>query len=149
MSDIDITVKFKEYFFDAPKVEKAVDKGNRSALSKAGAFVRTRARSLLNKRSKNSSAPNQAPRRHVGLLRKLLFFGYDTSTKTMLVGPARFKNSEAPHVLEFGGDEVITIHVDGKPKKVKAHYRARPYMGPALKETESKLPEQWRNCIRG
>jgi len=99
---------FKKSFFDRAAVTSKVDAATRRVLSKMGAFVRRRAKSSIRKRKK-VSAPGQPPSSHVGTLRNLLFFGYDSGTKTVVVGPAAFERTRllggktTPETLEEGG----------------------------------------------
>ena len=66
----------KKMFFDAKAVISRVDAATRKVLSRFGAFVRTGAKHSIHKR-KAVSQPGEPPSSHVGLLRKLIYFGYD------------------------------------------------------------------------
>lgn len=122
-------------FFTSNEVLKALDKKTRSALSKFGAFVRTRARSSIRKRKK-ASEPGSPPSSHVGTLKKLLFFGYDAQSKSVVVGPVPFRGpAVAPALLEYGGQAIQ--QQKGKPSR-RLFYRPRPFMQPALK---AELPK--------
>lgn len=97
-------------FFDRPAVISAVKKATRKTLSKAGAFVRTRARTSIRpapKKKKYTPVPGKPPRSHLGTLKRLIFFAWDPTTESVVVGPALFagKTSDptAPEVLELGG----------------------------------------------
>jgi len=97
----------KRNFFDSAKVKRAVDRGKRQALSKCGAFVRTAARSSLRYRKK-PSASGQPPSVHKGRggksPLKLIFFAWDASSKTVVVGAVLFAPATgAPRTLEHGG----------------------------------------------
>lgn len=131
-------------FFDRPGVIKHVKDGTKSALSKAGAFIRTRARSLIRPR-KRAAKPGQPPSSHEGTLRRLIFFGYDTNTESVVVGPKLSKGSNptVPHLLEFGG---VTKHWKSKRP---AKYHAFPYMKPALELEKSNLPAAFAGAIKG
>lgn len=106
-------------FFDSKAVLAALDKKERQALSKFGAFVRTRARSSIRRRKK-SSLPGQPPSSHTGVLKRFLYFAYDTNSKSVVVGPVptnqlaftgpaffRVKKGLIPEILEYGGIESI------------------------------------------
>lgn len=163
-----IDMRIKQLFFDRPRVQRAVDKAQRRVLSKAGAFVRTAAKHSIRKR-KGSAPPGAPPHSHEGSLRRLILFGYDERTETVVVGPLGFKRSNAPHVLEFGG-AVITrrprlVRVDSRGRDqrgrftkskfrrveagTKLVYAPRPFMGPALEKERAKLPKVWANSVRG
>lgn len=135
----------KSNFFDRPKVMKAVDGARRRALSKTGAFVRRRAQTSMRTR-KIVSFPGQPPSAHVGLVRKLLFFGYDTVKQSMVVGPVKINkgDGEAPRLLEHGG--TVTRILRGIARTFR--YRPRPFMRPALDKEISLMPQAWKDSIR-
>jgi hypothetical protein len=118
----------KGNFFDRAKVEKAVGRRRRALLSKAGAFVRTRAISSMlghnvpkgfGHKSKVSdrsgvSAPGQPPFPHTGLLVKWILFAWDQAAGGVVVGPMKTNQvffdrdrkpvtGTVPQVLEYGG----------------------------------------------
>ncbi|MEP0848620.1 MAG: hypothetical protein HRF50_17580 [Phycisphaerae bacterium] len=143
-----IDMRIKNLFFDRPKVQRAVDKAKRQALSRAGAFIRTTAKHSIRKR-KGSSPPGKPPHSHTGLLRRFIFFGYDPATDSVVVGPVGFKRSSAPNVLEFGGVTTVVRRRRGKVVKRKVRIAKRAYMGPALEKERPKLPKVWANSVRG
>ena len=145
-----IDMRIKSLFFDRPKVRRAVDRGKRRALSRAGAFIRQRTKTSIRKR-KRSSLPGQPPSSHTGLLRKFILFGYDRRSDSVVVGPVGFRRSRAPRVLEFGGRATIeTKRRSGRKKQKRAvRIAARPYMRPALEKERSNLPKVWRNSVKG
>ena len=105
-------------FFDRAAVINAVDAGTRRALSKFGAFTRTRAKSSIRKR-KRISKPNNPPSSHSGHLKKLIYFGYDQNKRSVVVGPLPYHKGAA-HVIEYGGVSNGAL------------YRPRPFMRPAF-----------------
>lgn len=150
----------KGLFFDAPAVQRAVDRAELKALSKVGAYVRTSARSLIRKK-KSPSTPGQPPRNVTGLLRKFLFFAYDPQTHSVVIGPAAInaKHTEAPHVLEYGGQTTGTVRWKfpesgprrgSKPIPVRGPVRiaARPYMQPALDANSDLISNVWKGSIK-
>ena len=165
-----IRIGYRAGFFDSAAVIKAVDKATRRVLSKFGAFVRTRAKTSIRKR-KGVSPPMGPPYSHVGTLRKFLFFSWDSSTRSVVVGPERVsgtKDSDAPHRLEYGGNvagngrEIFITNAvgrdargryasQGKTKVVlngTLKYKPRPFMGPALQAELPGLPAMWRDSVR-
>ena len=135
----------KEMFFDRLKVTRAVDSGVRKVLSKFGAFVRTGARHSIRKR-KAVSQPGQPPSSHVGLLRRLIYFGYDANRRSVVIGPTPLRGTaEAPPLLEYGGRTRLKSR---KGKVVSATYRARPFMGPAFEREKAKLPALWAGSVK-
>lgn len=148
-------------FFDSPRVIAAVDVATRRAMSKMGAFVRTRARSSIRKRKK-PSPPGSPPSSHVGTLRNLLFFAFDPVTYSVVVGPVLLgrRPDAVPGTLEAGAvvprvvreplpaarratkrqaaayrrllKEGRLVRPPVRLRTVAAAYPPRPYMGPAL-----------------
>lgn len=129
-------------FFDADPVLRAIDKATKAVLSKQGAFVRTSAKSSIRKRKKPAK-PGQPPSSHVGTLKKLIFFSYDATTKSVVVGPTPFgkRDPTGASLLEYGGS--TTTH-RGKP----AEYDAFPFMQPALAVNQNKFPELFNGAVK-
>lgn len=126
-------------FFNEGSIAKAIDRAKKGSLSKIGAYVMRGARKSL-KYGDGVSSPGQPPVAHktgnikkikrkringqlqevsssmkrLSPLREFLFFVYDVSTGTVVIGPARtnqvsFEGSmipvtgTVPSVLEYGG----------------------------------------------
>lgn len=131
----------KAAFFTSGKVRAAINRGKRRALSKFGAFVRTRARTSIRKR-KGTSPAGSPPFSHVGLLRKGILFAYDAANESVVIGPIMLnKYTGVPELLEKGGTALR-----GKPPK-PATYPPRPYMGPAFAAELPKAPAMLKNLI--
>lgn len=134
----------KRGFFDRAAVQQKVDTATRKVLSRFGAFVRQRAKTSIKKR-KEISRPGQPPHSHVGLLRKFILFAYDPDRKSVVIGPTLTKeDAEAPRLLEHGGDTTLKTREGLK----RAHYRPRPFMGPAFEAEKPQLPALWKNSVR-
>src|SRR6185312_5215326 len=121
--------KLDGLFFDSRPVIDAMDRKERASLSRIGAFIRTAARSLMRRR-KRYSRPGEPPSVHEGSLKNKLFFSYDPRTKSVVVGPAKYKQGDIPRLLEEGGDESV-VH---KGVMERIHIEPRPFMQPALKQ---------------
>lgn len=156
---LSLEAKFKDLFFDRDKVQASLDRALQRGLSRAGAFVRKRAKSLLRYR-KRSAARGQPPSVHRSTgftretknrktgetkrqpsspLRELLLFGYDQRARSAVVGPVLGgSRTGAPEALEHGG-----VARKGGPRVGK-----HPFMGPALKESLPKLPPMIRDTMR-
>lgn len=135
----------KEGFFDRAKVLAAADRATLRVLSRFGAYVRQRARSSIRKR-RRVSQPGQPPSSHVGLLKDLIFFSYEPSARSVVVGPTLTNRpTGAPETLEYGGESDLPIR-GGKTARVRIE--ARPYMHPALAKELPGLPAMWRDSIR-
>lgn len=141
-------MRIKDLFFDKKTVLRAVDKAKRAVLSRAGAFIRTTAKHSI--RSKKGSAPpGKPPHSHEGSLRRLIYFGYDRASDSVVVGPVGFKRSTAPNVLEFGGKTEVKRRRRGKFVKTRAMVREHAYMGPALEKERPNFPKRWAGSVRG
>lgn len=138
MADAFVDIKYSQ-FFDRPKVMKAVKDGVKSTLSRAGAFVRQRAKTSIRKRKKIGT-PGSPPSSHNGRLRDGIIFGYEETRQSVVVGPTLLKraNPTAPHVLEFGGSG-----------KGGAIYNKFPFMQPALLAEKDKFPGLFTGAIKG
>jgi hypothetical protein len=140
-------------FFDSKEVVSATDKAARSVLSKIGAFIRREAKSSIKPggRKHKTSLPGEPPRSQTGLLKRFIFFGYDTSTQSVVVGPAKLggvKGKDAPHTLEYGGKAAISHQLSAFSNKKSVTIAPRPYMNPALNKNLPKLPAMWANSIK-
>jgi len=143
-----IDMRIKSMFFDRAKIVRAVSRAKRQVLSKAGAFIRQRARTSIRKR-KRTSRPGEPPSSHTGLLRRFILFGYDRRGDSVVVGPVGFRRSSAPNALEFGGRTTVESGRRAKRRRWRVvRIAARPYMGPALEKERSNLPPLWRNSVR-
>ena len=138
-----------DMFFDTDRVKRAADTATRKVLSKAGAFIRTAARSSIRPR-RAISPPGSPPSSHTGLLRKFIFFGYEAARKTVVVGPMRLnqKIGAAPEALEHGGPSTVVSGLRGKRRKRRIRIAARPFMGPAMEKELPKFPGLWANSVR-
>jgi len=135
----------KKMFFDSKAVTTRVDVATQRVFKKFGAYVRTSARSSIRKR-KAISKPGSPPSSHVGTLRRLIYFGYDRASRSVVIGPEQFEGrAEGAEALEYGGRIRVKSR---KQKTVMATYRARPFMGPAFEKEKPKLPAMWANSVK-
>lgn len=148
-----------QYFFDKPAILSAVDRAARQVLSKFGAFVRRTARQSIRPPRKlrrdemtpeqlasgetyyASAEPGQPPRNQTGKLRDNIVFWYDLQERSVSIAPAAFRSDDIPGVLEHGG----MTRSRGRRFMIRAH----PYMGPALEKELPKLPDMWKNAVKG
>jgi len=139
----------KQMFFDRKAVTGAVDKTARKVLSRFGAFVRRGAKSSIRKR-KRVSSPGEPPSSHAGLLKRLIYFGYDRQKRSVVIGPQRLnqKVGNAPAALEYGGTSTFVEGLRHRRKKRRVKIKARPYMGPAFEKEQPKLPAMWAGSVR-
>lgn len=97
------------------------------------------------------SKPGEPPRLHRkdSLLKKFLVFGYDPTTKTVVVGPKVSKKNKGIGVLEYGGTDTL-MYFDPRQKrmiKTNAQIAARPFMAPAFQRSVDKLPNLWTDIL--
>ena len=132
----------KTMFFDRAKVKNKVDVRTRKVLSQFGAFVRQTSRKSIRKR-KGTSRPGRPPFSHTGVLKRFIFFGYDSNRRSVVIGPviAPGKIGKAPSTLEHGGK--ITL-----PSGKKAEIVPRPFMQPAFESELKNVPKLWADSIR-
>lgn len=141
------------WFFDAPAVEKAVDAATRKVLSRFGAYVRRTMKSSIRKR-KRYSKPGEPPSSHAGHLKQFIFFYYDPRTRGVVIGPEKLnaKIGDTPHVLEYGGKNVVATARRSGGKRVTTkrtvHIKARPFARPALAKELPKLPGMWTGSVK-
>jgi hypothetical protein len=168
-----ITMQAKQLFFDRRLVKNRISKANRKALSKAGAFIRRRARSSLRRR-KGVSTPGRPPSVHssdgVATLKNILF-AYEPNSESLVVGPVKLNQQTllgpqlgamtVPQLHEFGGRVRIREVKVGKqwrsgvrrvrprqPVRVRsAKYPERPFMGPALEAEKDNIPDAWVGSV--
>lgn len=108
----------KAMFFDRQAVIEALGRANAKALSRAGAFIQRRAKSSIRKR-KRASRPGEPPSSHVGTLRNLIYFGFDTGTRSVVVGPTPVGAiGIVPPTLEYGGPSVVRRNPRRKLRRV-------------------------------
>lgn len=107
------------HFFDRREVMASMTKARRRVLSKAGAWVRTAARSSLRRRKKPSS-PGSPPSVHADTSAratlKKIYFAYDPINDSVVIGPEKLNQvnftiagmrTSVPNVHEFGGNIAI------------------------------------------
>jgi|GEM_PF-423588 len=89
------------------------------------------------------SKPGEPPRSIWGLLRDHIYFVYDPSRRSVVVGPAKLNGTSgsAPQALEFGG--YVTSQRLGR----QVYIEPRPYMRPALDAEIDNFPELYRNSM--
>jgi len=91
------------------------------------------------RRPRVPSRPGEPPRlSHAkSPLKKLLLFGYDDKTQSVVVGPMLLNpdNPTAPELMEEGG------------RGDHGQVAARPFMGPAMEANTSKIADLWRDAV--
>lgn len=156
----------QQWFLDREKVIKRLERKRVAAMAKMGGFIRTTAQRSI-RPGRYSSQPGQPPRSHTGELRRNIYFAYDPTSDSVVVGPTAFRNSGVPEALEFGGTVQVKNRLiiqrknlgktrsgrDRQERQVAGRYtgpltiKARPFMGPALFKSRTRLPEIWAQAI--
>lgn len=150
--------KIKKLFFDRAAVVNSADKAAVKELSRFGAHVRRRVKSSIKaapKREKTArkrgligeaghyvSSPGDPPLSHVGGIKDNVYFGYDPSARSVVIGPVVFKGrARGARALEQGGDSE-----DSRGRIISV--RARPYMKPAFLAELPKVPAQFKGSVK-
>ena len=143
-----INIKSSQYF-DPKVVRRAMGRVTAAALRYAGAYIRKAAQHSIRRR-KRISRPGDPPSSHTGSLKGLILYGYDPAVPSVVIGPRKAGEGEAPALLEFGG--VVTRRRRqrygrrraGSPRTM--HYRPRPFMGPAMERSLPHAMEWWEKA---
>lgn len=165
MAKTKIKAKFVDGFFDRAAVMNAVGAAKVRIFNDYGRAVRAGAQRSL-KYADGPSAAGQPPHAHksrtrtrtskstgktrtrsVSFLREFLFYKYDKSTESVVIGPERLDSTVDPRslpALEYGGPSTILDHGKRKNVTIAAH----PFMHPAAAAEAPGLPERWRNSVR-
>ena len=150
-----------DQFFDRRGQMARIGRKKFKYLRRAGGTIRLIAKRSIRKR-KAISAPGSPPSSHEGDLRGSIFFGLDKVDESVVVGPsAAYRQADSggsrrgASLLEFGGTTYgPRFWIPGKTKRDDGvsipagvrTYRARPFMGPALDETEPRLPKMFADA---
>lgn len=173
LTEFEAGFEVKEMFFTAQKVLDRIGVAEARTLSKFGAFVRRRARSIIRPGGQKGkiSQPGEPPRTHAPEPNiETIFFWYDPLTHSVIVGPVALNHKPTtslvrgviPKALEQGGqlDLVETLIGDrwyvgrarGKrqrPTRVRTvTIAARPFMRPALEHEIGGFPDLWAGSVR-
>jgi hypothetical protein len=127
-------------FFDRSAVINAMDKKTRDRLSRFGAYVRQS--DISSQRTRKAiSEVGSPPSAHVGAIKRLTYFAYDSAAKSVVIGPVPFGDNAAS-IIEAGGTRSGKLF--GGPTVIM-RYRARPHTGPAFKKELALEPTRtWK-----
>ncbi|WP_020473384.1 hypothetical protein [Zavarzinella formosa] len=165
-------------FFDTPRVIASIDRRERAALSKIGAYVRTRARSSLRnapKKARGKLAPG-APAgkppyvhpenklftkehtnkktgavtdRAFSPLKEYLYFAFDEKNKSVVIGPALFrKAAPKPYLVPTVLEQGGSVLVHKDGKVFMANAKPHPFMVPALNAEQPNFAPQFANIVK-
>lgn len=166
---LDMTFKMKKFFFDRPAVTNRVDKMKRRKLSRAGALTRAIGRNSIKKKKRTRKEGRGKNRREVPQkpsppgsppfsyeegtpnLRTILF-AYEPNSESVIVGPVKLNSNRSvppvPELHEKGGTARRTVKTRrGGVKIVRARYRKRPFMVPAMEKASDKYPELFTDAL--
>ena len=164
-----VHVKFDQ-FFDRRSVLDRMDKKEQKVLGRTGAYGRGAVRKSIRKAPKKKAITSGPPRYHVRgreSLKDRIFFGYDKTTGSVVVGPEKFNAkggggrgsiayrlvgaSTVPELLEKGGTRIVIGRGRGRNAKrikpIRQTYKPRPFVGPstpAFLATADKMAELMR-----
>jgi hypothetical protein len=184
--------RIKSMFFDRQAVKNMMDKRSREVLSHFGALCMRIARNSI-RSSDSISSPGSPPSSHVGMENrrirarakaaghhrpklstgiKEIYYSYDPSSNSVVIGPVPFNSSELSATagsrgsnlttlelleyggtayrrvkqVEFAGEKYFITHPGFPP--VRCEYKARPFMGPAFDKAEEQLPAMWADSVK-
>lgn len=161
----EVQVKVTRVFFDDPKIKRLMSKKERTALSQAGACVRETARQSIKYRKRMISKPGDPPFTHTKSSKsgrasiRMILFAYSPTAHGVVIGPigmsnVRDQSVKAPTLLEFGGEVKLYVKHGKRSRHGKqrsfyrgAHYRARAFMGPAMRKELPKFAGRFRNAV--
>lgn len=129
--------------FYVPKITREVQSANYLALRKASAYIRRVAGNLIKVAAAGTpSDPGKPPKTRVTrkgdkLLKRAILFSVHPSGTEALIGPSA-------HMV----GPVGAVHEHGDHNFRGGDYPARPFMGPALTRSRTKLAANWRNSVR-
>jgi len=138
-------------FFDTKVVKQSIDRKKRAFLSKFGAFTRRDAQQSIRPAGKRdiSSRPGEPPRGHTKVLKRKIFFAFEPTRETVVIGPvivaAAEGKAEALEALEEGGRTTVIERLrNGSTKKRKVKIAARPFMLPAFTRQSANISSIWK-----
>lgn len=88
--------------------------------------------------------PGKPPRNKQGLVRDNIWFSLDPLNDVCVVGPAVLPGLGTVHALEYGGTVLVKKYGRGA---VPQHFRAFPFMRPALEKAAPQFPEMFRDSL--
>ena len=138
--------------FRGGKVKDAAARANFTNLTHAAAAIRLTARRSIKKapkgqgsddkgrftsaRQNRPSPPGKPPHTRKGQIKRAILYAVERKVGRAFIGPTHEAMGMSAGAHEFGG------RFRGQ------RYRARPFMGPALKENVPRLPRLWAGSVR-
>lgn len=137
----------KSRFLDRVVVTTAAEGAQQRVQMRWGGYVRTVAR-WSQRRRKGVASAGQPPYAHVGFLRDFLYFDRDQRTGSVVAGPVPLTGRRAtvPRLMEDGGAMSIMA---GRQRGRVGHYSPHPYMAPAAKAANERLPGWLAGSVKG
>lgn len=137
----------KQFFFDQSYVKDRVEQATRKALSRFGAFVRTRAMQSIKRRKKRHthSARGRPPFIHTDNFLKRIWFVYEPSRQNVVIGPVWLNretprgltrlsgDTTVPEVLEYGGMADVEVR-----RWIGSGHRWTPWWAPLPNEARER-----------
>lgn len=164
-----MAIGFKtKFYFDKKVVTDAVGKAEAGVMGRQGSLTRTIMRRSIRKHKGHAPA-GKPPYSHQGNLR-LIEFAFDPKTRTVVVGPAKLGETNAPEIQDKGGmvkvrgivnrnGEFIPLYkmsVQGRLGAIRsgklvtkmAKVDARPFSQPALDAAKPLLAKAWKGKVK-
>ena len=151
-----LSVKFKAEFENTQRILDRMGQVAKRAIMGQGGYIRKTAVNSI-KTIDGPSAPGSPPHNHRtfhgkrGALKNLLFFKWDDSSSSLVVGPELLPSMPTaptiPEILESGGTEMATVKSGMVWQNKQITIAPRPYMSPALQSSQQRLPEFWAKSL--
>lgn len=143
-----------KHFFDKHGITEKMDRKTRRVLSSTGAYSRTVMKNGM-KSADGPAPPGAYPHSHQGDLKRLIYFGYDDATKSVVVGPTAFRRREntldggltVPQLINDGGTVYRQTFVGPRRHRrpagvrLRFSYQARPFVPLTAPIAAKKLAE--------
>ena len=146
---LEIDIRLEGNLLNQRILQQAVERGRRTGLLRAGAYVRRQARKSIKRSRRLYSRPGEVPISHTGMIKRILY-AYDRDTNTVVVGPIPAR-LETLKLLEFGGRGPFKQRLrNGRTVIRQGNFQARPFMRPALARTvaDGLIQQAFEKSIR-
>jgi hypothetical protein len=117
------------------KVARKAKRANIESLGHAGGAIRLAAVRSIRKRQGPAPA-GQPPHTHTRRLPRAIKYAVEKSRQAVVIGPDVESLGTAGKAHEHGG------------RYRRERYPRRPFMGPALEKTKTRLPKFWAGSVR-
>lgn len=141
------------YVDEGWRILEKVEREKAKRLKRGGAITRSAQRKSIRFRKKQRSKEGDPPFSHTrGFGIKTIFFAWDPSTQTVVIGPVMGEErTGAVEALEFGGWSAVPVNKQTRrrlgKKRVRRRIGKRPSGFQALKASVDKYPAVFRGIV--